>query len=61
MYNVLFPSGRVLEFGTIEIATIYVTAYNGSLLPQIVVDNAPEFDYNGFVVIDKGEKHVCRW
>ena len=34
MYNVLFPSGRVLEFGTLTIATIYVKAYNGTCVGE---------------------------
>lgn len=53
MYNVLFPSGRVMEFGTIAIATIYVKAYNGSLLPQIKLDRNPMDQYNGCVVNDE--------
>jgi hypothetical protein len=52
MFNVLFASGRVMEFGTIEIATIYATAYNGSILPQIVLDNVNEPGYNDCVVND---------
>jgi len=52
MFNVLFASGRVMEFGTIEIATIYATAYNGSILPQIVLDNVAEVGYNDCVVND---------
>ena len=53
MFNVLFPSGRVMEFGTIEVATIYVTAYNGTLLPQITLDNGAETRYNDCVVNDQ--------
>ena len=50
MFNVLFPSGRVMEFGTIEVATLYVTAYNGTLLPNITLDNVEAVPYNGCVV-----------
>ena len=50
MVNVLFPSGRVMEFGTIDIATIYATAYNGTILPQITLDNEVTPRYNGCVV-----------
>ena len=50
MINVLFASGRVMEFGTIDIATIYATAYNGTILPQITLDNETEPRYNGCVV-----------
>lgn len=53
MYNVMFPSGRIMEFGTIEIATLYVTAYNGTLLPQIPLDNGTEAGYNDCVVNDQ--------
>ena len=52
MFNVLFASGRVMEFGTQEIATIYATAYNGTLLPQIVLDTVDELGYNDCVVND---------
>ena len=52
MFNVMFPSGRVMEFGTVDIATIYATAYNGTLLPQITLDNATEAGYNDCVVND---------
>jgi hypothetical protein len=52
MFNVLFASGRVMEFGTVDIATIYATAYNGTLLPQITLDNATESRYNDCVVND---------
>ena len=52
MFNVMFPSGRVMEFGTIEIATIYAGAYNGSILPQIMLDNVDEVGYNDCVVND---------
>ena len=52
MYNVLFPSGRVLEFGTIDIATIYAGAYNGTILPQITLDSAETTWYNDCVVND---------
>ena len=50
VYNVLFPSGRVLELGTIEIATIYAGAYNGTILPQITLDNEATPGYNDCVV-----------
>jgi hypothetical protein len=53
MYNVLFPSGRVLELGTLEIATMYCQAYNGTLLPQEVLDKEAAPQYNDFVVIDE--------
>jgi hypothetical protein len=52
MFNVMFPSGRVMEFGTVDIATIYATAYNGTLLPQLTLDNATESRYNDCVVND---------
>jgi len=52
MINVLFQSGRVMEFGTQEIATIYATAYNGSILPQIPLDNLETTRYNDCVVND---------
>jgi hypothetical protein len=54
MFNVLFASGRVMEFGTQEIATIYATAYNGSILPQIMLDNGITTRYNDCVVNDIG-------
>jgi hypothetical protein len=53
VYNVMFPSGRIMEFGTIEIATIYAGAYNGSILPQIPLDNGAEAGYNDCVVNDQ--------
>ena len=49
MYNVLFPSGRVLELGTIEIATMYAIAYNATILPEIVVDKESVNLYNDSV------------
>lgn len=52
MYNVLFPSGRVLELGTIEVARMYCQAYNGTLLPQIMLDKEPACGYNDCVVND---------
>jgi hypothetical protein len=52
MINVLFPSGRVMEFGTIDIATIYAGAYNGTILPQIMLDNEVTPGYNDCVVND---------
>ncbi len=52
MVNVLFPSGRVMEFGTQEIATIYAGAYNGTVLPQIMLDNGVTTRYNDCVVND---------
>ena len=52
MYNVMFPSGRVMEFGTVDIATIMSTAYRGTLLPQIPLDNGGEVGYNDCVVND---------
>lgn len=52
MFNVLFPSGRIMEFGTVDIATIYATAYNGTLLPQVGLDNAGTTEYNACVVND---------
>lgn len=53
MINVLFASGRVMEFGTIEIATLYATAYKGTLLPQECLDSVPEPRYNDCVMNDK--------
>jgi hypothetical protein len=52
MYNVLFASGRVMEFGTLDIATIYATAYNGSILPTVALDSVEDCLYNDSVVID---------
>jgi len=52
MFNVLFASGRIMEFGTVDIATIYATAYNGTLLPTMGLDNAVDNDYNACVVND---------
>jgi hypothetical protein len=52
MFNVMFPSGRVMEFGTIDIATLYATAYNGTILPQIMLDNDATVGYNDCVVND---------
>ena len=49
LYNVLFPSGRVLEFGTLQIANTFVLAYNGTLLPQITLDKAEAPKYNDSV------------
>jgi hypothetical protein len=53
MVNVLFPSGRVLELGTQEIAYLMATAYNGVILPQITLDSAETTWYNDCVVNDK--------
>lgn len=52
MIRVLFPSGRVMEYGTVDIATIMATAYGGTLLPQIMLDNGVEVGYNDCVVND---------
>jgi len=52
MYNVLFPSGRVLELCSLDLALVYCKAYNGTLLPEIVVDNVTEVRYNASVVND---------
>ena len=52
LYNVLFPSVRVLELGSLELAEMYCTAYNGSLLPQITLDNPKVPCYNASVVND---------
>ena len=52
MYNVLFPSGRVLTLGTAEIAAMYCQAYNGTLLPAMPLDNVEAPQYNGCVVND---------
>ena len=49
MYNVLFPSGRVLELGTLAIAEVYCQAYNGTILPNVPLDNVAVPEYNGFV------------
>ena len=48
-YNVLFPSGRVLELGTLELAKMYCQAYNGTILPSGPLDNVVTPEYNGFV------------
>lgn len=52
VYNVIFPSGRVMEFGTLDIAAIYAKAYNGSILPQVLLDNVEVPSYNACVVND---------
>ena len=52
MYNVLFPSGRVLELGTLAVAQMYCKAYNGTILPSVPLDNVAVPEYNGFVVND---------
>ncbi len=52
MYNVLFPSGRVLSLGTAEIAMMYCQAYNGTLLPVEPLDKESAPEYNGCVVSD---------
>jgi hypothetical protein len=52
MFNVLFASGKIMEFGTIDIATIYATAYNGTLLPIITLDRTETTRYNDCVVND---------
>ena len=52
MFNVLFPSGRVLELGTLEIATLMATAYDGVILPQIMLDTVDDLGYNDCVVND---------
>ena len=49
MYNVLFPSGRVLSLGTPEVAEVYCKAYNGTILPSVPLDNVAAPEYNGFV------------
>ena len=53
MYNVLFPSGRVLELGTLDLAQMYCKAYNGVILPQEKLDKELAPQYNDFVVIDE--------
>ena len=53
VFNVLFASGKIMEFGTIDIATIYATAYNGTLLPNITLDRTETTSYNGCVVNDQ--------
>jgi hypothetical protein len=58
MYNVLFPSGRVLELGTLEVAEMYCKAYNGTLLPQETLDNVVEPEYNGFVEMMNGTLEI---
>ena len=50
VFNVLFASGKIMEFGTIDIATIYATAYKGTLLPNITLDRTVSTSYNGCVV-----------
>ena len=52
VFNVLFASGKIMEFGTIDIATIYATAYKGTLLPNITLDKIESTSYNGCVVND---------
>lgn len=52
MYNVLFPSGRVLELCSQELAMMYCQAYNGTLLPTEVLDTEPAPMYNACVVND---------
>ena len=52
VFNVLFASGKIMEFGTIDIATIYATAYKGTLLPIITLDRTETTSYNGCVVND---------
>jgi hypothetical protein len=52
VFNVLFASGKIMEFGTIDIATIYATAYKGTLLPNITLDRTESTRYNGCVVND---------
>jgi hypothetical protein len=42
----------VMEYGTLDIATIMATAYNGTLLPQIMLDNTSDLGYNDCVVND---------
>lgn len=54
MYNVLFPSGRVLSLGTPEVAEMYCKAYNGTLLPQETLDKESAPQYNGFVEMMNG-------
>lgn len=53
MFNVLFASGKIMEFGTIDIATIYATAYKGTLLPNIMLDKVETTSYNDCVVNDQ--------
>ena len=52
MYNVLFPSGRVLTLGTQAVAEMYCKAYNGVILPNLPLDNVTAPEYNGCVVND---------
>lgn len=52
MYNVLFPSGRVLELGSRELAEMYCKAYNGTLLPSVALDSVAVPVYNDSVVND---------
>jgi hypothetical protein len=52
VFNVLFASGKIMEFGTIDIATIYATAYKGTLLPNITLDRTESTSYNDCVVND---------
>jgi hypothetical protein len=42
-----------MEYGTVDIATIMAIAYNGSILPQIMLDNSTESGYNDCVVNDR--------
>ena len=53
MYNVLFPSGRVLELGSRELAEMYCKAYNGTILPTVPLDSVADNLYNDFVVNDE--------
>ena len=56
VFNVLFASGKIMEFGTIDIATIYATAYKGTLLPNITLDRTETTRYNDCVVNDNSIK-----
>ena len=52
LYNVLFPSGRVLNLGSRELAQMYCKAYNGVILPTEPLDKGPAPQYNDSVVND---------
>ncbi len=52
-YNVLFKSGRVLSFYTLDLARMYVVAYNATLLPTMGLDKTSVISYNGGVENDE--------
>jgi hypothetical protein len=44
MYNVLFASGRIMSFYVLDVAVMYCTAYNGTLLIAEVGNNEPQME-----------------